>query len=105
MPAYVFVQIDVHDPATYQRYIALAPESIGKYGGRYLVRGGACEALEGEWTPRRVAVLEFADMARAKAWHDSAEYAPALAIRKASADALMILVDGLPVPFEPGVQR
>ena len=101
MPAFVIVSIDIHDPVLYERYKALAPSSIGVYGGKDLPRGGAVEVLEGEWTPRRFVILEFPSMEKAKAWHDSPEYAPAKALRDSCARSLMLLAEGLPVPFVP----
>ena len=94
MPAYLAVQITVTDPATYERYKALAPVSIAQYGGRYLVRGGRSETLEGSWSPARLAVLEFPSMERAREWWNSPEYAPAKAIRQASALTEMLLIEG-----------
>ena len=96
MPAYVIVQIDVRDAAVYERYKELAPSSIAEHGGRYLARGGQTEVLEGEWEPRRVAILEFDDVARAKSWLESTEYREARAMRHASARTQMIVVEGLP---------
>ena len=96
MPAYVIVQIEIRDPVVYERYKALAPASIAAHGGRYVARGGQTEALEGEWKPRRVVILEFDDIARARAWLDSPEYRDARAMRHASADTQMIVVEGLP---------
>ncbi|HET6349654.1 MAG TPA: DUF1330 domain-containing protein [Candidatus Krumholzibacteria bacterium] len=96
MPAYVIVQVEIQDPAAYERYKALAPGSIEAYGGRYLARGGHSEALEGEWGPCRVVILEFDDVARAKRWLDSPEYREARALRHASARTQMIVVEGLP---------
>ena len=52
MPAYVVVEVDIHDPERYARYKDMAPPSIYQYGGRYVARGGKCEALEGDWKPR-----------------------------------------------------
>ena len=101
MPAYVIVTIDIHDPAMYEKYKQLAPPSIGLYGGKYLTRGGAVEALEGEWTPRRFVVLEFPDMETAKRWHGSPEYAPAKAMRNSCATTLLLVAEGLPTPFVP----
>ena len=94
MAAYVIVEIEVKDPARYERYKALAPPSIAQYGGRYLVRGGACTVLEGSWQPARLVVLEFPSRAAAQAWWDSPEYAPAKALRQQSAATEMLLVDG-----------
>jgi uncharacterized protein (DUF1330 family) len=67
MPAYVVVEIDVTDPAAYERYKVLAPPSIAAYGGRYLVRGAPVECLEGGWRPPRFVLLEFPDAGRARA--------------------------------------
>ena len=83
MPAYVLVQIDVRDAAAYERYKALAGPTVAAHGGRYLVRGGPTEILEGGWQPRRLVILEFADAARAKAWWNSPEYTEAKHIRLA----------------------
>ncbi|QSQ16444.1 DUF1330 domain-containing protein [Myxococcus landrumensis] len=96
MPAYVVVEVSVHDVQTYERYKQLAPPSIALYGGRYLVRGGATEALEGTWQPPRFVLLEFPSIAQAREWWSSPEYAAAKALRHASAHTMMLLMDGLP---------
>ena len=95
MPAYIVVEIDVIDPGTYERYKAMAPPSIALYGGRYLVRGAPVTCLEGSWRPPRFVLFEFPDAERARAWWSSPEYAPAKALRHASAGAEMILVEGV----------
>jgi uncharacterized protein (DUF1330 family) len=95
MPAYLIAQITVRDAATYERYKELAPPSIAVYGGRYVVRGGATETLEGSWRPTRLVILEFPSVQRARAWWDSPEYAAAKALRQTCADTEMLLVDGL----------
>lgn len=94
MSAYVVVQIAIEDPATYERYRIMAPPSISAYGGRYLVRGGASEVLEGAWQPPRLVILEFADASKARAWWASPEYAPAKALRQQSAQTEMLLIEG-----------
>jgi uncharacterized protein (DUF1330 family) len=99
MSAYVVVQIDIHDPETYEHYKALAPPSIAAYGGRYVVRGGASEVLEGSWRPPRLVMLEFPTVAQARAWWRSPEYAPAKALRQRCASTEMLLIEGGgPVP-------
>ena len=98
MSAYVVVEVEIHDPVRYQEYIRIAPPSIALYGGRYLVRGGATTTLEGDWSPLRFVVLEFDNAERAKAWWDSPEYAPAKALRQATATTQMLLVEGVAVP-------
>jgi uncharacterized protein (DUF1330 family) len=99
MPAYVVVQITVDDPLAYEQYKALAPPSIAAYGGRYLVRGGRSEVLEGGWQPPRLVILEFPTPAQARAWWSSPEYAPAKALRQRCAQTEMLLIEGgAPVP-------
>jgi uncharacterized protein (DUF1330 family) len=95
MSAYVVVQIAIHDPAAYERYKELAPASIAAYGGRYVVRGGASEVLEGSWQPGRLVVLEFPTAAQARAWWGSPEYAPAKAVRQRCARTEMLLIEGI----------
>ena len=94
MAAYVVVQIAVEDPIAYEEYKALAPASITAYGGRYVVRGGRSEVLEGSWQPSRLVVLEFPTADRARAWWGSAEYSPAKAIRQRCARTEMLLIEG-----------
>ena len=94
MPAYVLVEIEVTDPATYERYKQLAESSVAAYGGRYVVRGGAVEVLEGDRTPARLVLLEFPSVERARQWWASPEYAAARPVRNASATAQMFLLPG-----------
>jgi len=101
MPAYVVVQIDVKDAETYERYKLLAPPAIAAYGGRYLVRGGATEALEGSWHPKRFVILEFPSTEQARAWWASPEYAAAKALRQSCTHTEMLLVEGLPPGADP----
>ena len=95
MPAYLLVDCKVTDPERYEAYKKLAPPAIAKYGGRYIVRGGAMTQLEGNWSPERVVVLEFPDTATAKRFYDSPEYREARELRGGAATMNMILVEGL----------
>jgi uncharacterized protein (DUF1330 family) len=102
MPAYVIVQITIDDPAMYERYKELAPASIAAYAGRYLVRGGQSEVLEGSWQPARLVVLEFPTAATARAWWSSREYGPAKAVRQGCARTEMLLIEGSAPPASAG---
>ena len=95
MAAYLVVEITVKDAETYERYKQLVPPTIAAYGGRYVIRGGKTETLEGTWQPKRFAMLEFPSAEQARAWWASPEYAPAKALRQASASTEMILVEGV----------
>ncbi len=94
MPAFVVVEIEVTDPVKYEKYKQLAPPSIRKYGGRYLVRGGEVQVLEGKWSPKRFVILQFESFDQAKAWWNSPEYREAKLLRQASARTAMIWVPG-----------
>jgi uncharacterized protein (DUF1330 family) len=95
MAAYVVVDIDVTDPVGYEEYKKLAAPTVAAYGGRYVVRGGAVEALEGDWVPKRFVILEFASAAQAKEWYASQEYHAAKKVRHRTATTNMIVVEGL----------
>lgn len=95
MSALIIVDIEVTDPVRYEDYKKAASASIAAHGGRYLVRGGVSEVLDGDWVPKRLVVLEFATVEKAKAWRNSAEYAEAKKIRESCAKSNMIVVEGL----------
>ena len=95
MPAYIVVEIEVHDTDRYEDYKQMVAPSLQSYGGRFLVRGGKVETLEGDWSPKRFVIVEFPSLERAKAWWDSREYADAKALRQATAKTQMIVVEGL----------
>ncbi|MDX1514574.1 MAG: DUF1330 domain-containing protein [Gammaproteobacteria bacterium] len=94
MAAYIIVQVDVTDPERYEKYKGMVPPTLKPYGGRFLVRGGAVENLEGSWKPVRVVIIEFESVEKAKAWWNSEEYADAKALRQATARTEMIVVEG-----------
>jgi uncharacterized protein (DUF1330 family) len=94
MAAYIIAEVDVTDPDTYAGYRELVPPSLEKYGGRFLVRGGTAEALEGP-QPKRVVILEFDDAAAARRWYNSPEYVKAKAIRQSASTGRLIMVEGV----------
>ena len=94
MPAFIIAEVDVHDPETYEAYKLLTPASIAPFEGRFIIRGGKSQLLEGEPEPKRIVVLEFPSLEKAKQWWDSEEYAPAKKIRQASSSTRMFVVEG-----------
>jgi uncharacterized protein (DUF1330 family) len=94
MSAYIIVDVEVTDPVQYEDYKKLAAATVEAYDGRYIVRGGTAEQLEGDRTPNRIVVLEFPTVNRAKEWWASEDYKPAKAMRHASATSQMIVVEG-----------
>lgn len=95
MAAFIIAEIDITDPVRFEEYRKLVPPTLPPYEGKFVVRGGACETLEGSWQPPRVVVLEFPSMTRAKAWLTSPEYAIAKALRHSAARTRMIVVEGV----------
>src|SRR5260221_10995839 len=84
MPAYVLAEIEITNPDGYKEYTTTVPATIAQYGGRFLVRGGAIEVLEGDWPQRRRGIIQFESMAAAKRWWDSSEEAKPQANRRAN---------------------
>ena len=95
MSAYVLVEIEVLDEAKYEPYKHLAPPLVAKYGGRFLVRGGATETLEGGWRPERLVILEFPSVESVRAWWGAPEYEGPKALRQAATHTRMVVVEGL----------
>jgi len=94
MAAFIIADVTVKDPDTYAEYRKQVPATVAKYGGRFLVRGGAYEPLEGDWRPGRFVVIEFPDTAAAKAWYNSQEYSPLVKLRQTASTGHVILVEG-----------
>jgi uncharacterized protein (DUF1330 family) len=95
MAAYFIVDLEVTDPVGFEEYRKLVPATLAQYGGRFLVRGGATEKLEGDWQPKRVVVLEFPSLEQAKRWYDCEEYRGPKALRFKTAKTNLILVEGV----------
>jgi uncharacterized protein (DUF1330 family) len=95
MPAYVVVDADVTDPEQYAAYREAAQRSVEAFGGRFLVRGGELDVLEGDWQPTRVVVLELPDLETVRRWYDSPEYLHARSLREGAARLRMVAVAGV----------
>jgi uncharacterized protein (DUF1330 family) len=92
-PAFVICDIEVTDPDAYEAYKRMAAATVAAHGGRYVVRGGPCEVLEGGWEPHRVVVLEFPDADAARTWYQSPEYQRAKDVRDRAARSALVLVE------------
>ncbi len=95
MPAYIYATGEVTDPVLYEQYRQQVPALIAAHGGRYLVRGGAAVVLEGGGSVGRQVILEFPDMAHLKAFYQSPEYAPLIALRQRASTLRLIAVEGV----------
>jgi uncharacterized protein (DUF1330 family) len=95
MTAYVIADIDVHDPDAYKEYAALVQATLDPFEGSFLVRGGACESLEGDWQPSRLVVLQFPSTVHARGWYTSPDYFKLMALRQRASTGSLILAHGV----------
>ena len=95
MAGYVIADVNVTNAVAYEEYRKLVPASIQKYGGKYLVRSGPHERLEGTWRPSRLVVIEFASVEQARRWYLSDEYRRAKEVRQRTALSNVIIVEGV----------
>jgi uncharacterized protein (DUF1330 family) len=94
MKAYIIVDVNIIDHELYEAYKKLTPASLKPFDGRFLVRGGPTETLEGKWVPGRFVILEFPSVEKARAWYTSEDYEAAKAIRQRAAHTQMVLAEG-----------
>lgn len=95
MPAYVVSRLTIRDPEGMRRYVTEAPATVRAFGGRYLVRGGSVEALDGRWEDERMVVVEFPSREAALAWFGSDEYRPLREMRRRAAEGVILIADGV----------
>jgi uncharacterized protein (DUF1330 family) len=95
MPAYFVANVEVTNPEAFQEYVKGAPATVAAYGGKYIARGGAIEILEGDWAPKRLTIIQFDSVARAKEWFNSPEYAPFKEIRRKTTTARLLVTEGV----------
>ena len=94
MAAYLIADVKILDSAAYREYMKVVPATIAAYGGKFIVRGGRAETLEGDWTPNRIVVLEFDSVERAREWWSSTEYAGPKKLRQSASLGRLIVVEG-----------
>lgn len=93
MAGYLIADIEVTDQEKYDEYRKVVPETIAKYGGEFLIRGGVGENLEGDWNPKRIVVLKFESLDRAKEWYNSEEYQSIVGLRLDASNGNAIMVE------------
>ncbi|MDQ3410790.1 MAG: DUF1330 domain-containing protein [Chloroflexota bacterium] len=96
MAAYILADVTVHDPEAYREYTSQVPATLAPFQGRFVVRAGAYETLEGEWSPDRVVLIEFPTVEQARGWYASPAYQAILTIRHRNSDATFLaLIEGV----------
>jgi len=94
MAGYLIAHLEITDPQAFEAYRAAVPDVIAAFGGRYLVRGGVPETLEGEWTVPRLVVLAFDSIEQARRFYTSPQYQAILPLRLKAAKGTVVLVEG-----------
>ncbi len=95
MAGYVIVDTEITDANAFNEFIERVPALVESYGGRFIVRGGAVEVLQGNWKPSRLVVLEFESAEKAANWENSPEFAELKAIRDSASNSNVIVVEGV----------
>ena len=95
MAGYAIIHDDIQDQALFAEFRQRVGATVEAHGGRYLVRGGALEVMDGDWEPDRIVVIEFDSVERAKAWLTSPEYSEIKEIRMKAASASVIIAEGV----------
>lgn len=95
MAGYVIANVNVTDPDVFEEYRGMVPATIDAYGGKYLVRGGAADVVEGNWNPNRLVLIEFESVEKAKEWYQSIEYTTAKAVRLRASTGDLLFVEGI----------
>jgi uncharacterized protein (DUF1330 family) len=98
MPAYVIARVDITDRQQYQHYLKATPPVIEQFGGRVIARTEAPLTLEGPDENRRIIIIEFPSVERAKEFYHSPEYRNAKKLREGAGTGELIVIEG----FEPG---
>ena len=94
MTAYVIANVDVHDPKAYEAYRRRTLETIERHGGRFIIRGGDIDILEGTPDIHRLVVIEFPDKATARRWYDSPEYQAIIPLRTSASTGALCIIEG-----------
>ena len=93
--AYVIADVHITNPDDYADYVRQTPATITQFGGRFVMRGGKAEDLEGDWHPDRIVVVEFSSFEQAKNWYHSPGYSPLIPIRQRNSRSRLIVVEGV----------
>ncbi|UCE99286.1 MAG: DUF1330 domain-containing protein [Planctomycetota bacterium] len=95
MAAYLIANVEINDAEKIKEYMKATPAIIKQFGGKFLVRGGDFEICEGSWNPKRLVLVEFESMQKAKQFYNSPEYKAIIDLRQSSAYTEWIFVDGI----------
>ena len=95
MAAYALIDVEITDHAAFAEFRDRAPAIVEAHGGRFLVRGGATEVVQGDWTPHRVVIVEFDSVERVKSWWNSPDHTELRATLDRSSNTTMTIVEGV----------
>ncbi len=93
MPVFMVSNVEVHDPDQFRKYQRPGRAAVFKYGGKFLAEGATPETIEGDWAPKRMAIVEFENVEAARRFYNSSEYQAARKLRLQAANFRIVLVD------------
>ena len=94
MKAYLVLDLSVNDFNGFRKYIAEIPAHIARHSGKYIVQGTQPTAIEGDWKPERMVIIEFPERARAEAFLGAPEIEELFKVRHTTTTSKLVLVDG-----------
>ncbi len=95
MAGYALMDVEITDDTAFAEFLKLAPAVVKTYGGRYLVRGGAAEVVQGDWTPHRLVLVEFDSVDQARTWWNSSDHAELKAMLDRCSITTTTIVEGV----------
>ena len=95
MPAFVIFDVEIRDMERFQDFMRQVKPALEAVGARYLARGGAHKVHEGDWSPRRIVLLEFPSVAAWETFYNGPTYQSLKAIRDECSSARLVCVEGL----------
>ena len=95
MAGYAIIDTEITDKEAYSEFIERVPAVVKSYGGRFVVRGGAVEVVQGDWNPSRLVIIEFDSAEQALNWENSPEFAELRELRNGASNSNVIVIEGV----------
>ncbi|MGV7213848.1 DUF1330 domain-containing protein [Bradyrhizobium sp. UFLA05-112] len=94
MKAFVIATETLKDEAMFAEYRRAVAETLKAFGGKFVVRGGNLQLVEGEWPHPRLVIIEFPSREAAEGWYRSPAYQKIIGLRQGSAVTNLVIVEG-----------
>lgn len=95
MAGYALMDVEITDDTAFAELLERAPAVVKTYGGRYLVRGGGAQVVQGDWTPHRLVLVEFDSVEQARTWWNSSDHAELKSMLDKCSKTTATIVEGV----------